>query len=306
VMTELSTALDGVGGTLGHLIDNTDRLTRTSLAGVQDLNSLIESASTVLDTQVGVGSQTASYLKSFASLTSELQRIDPSFEELFVNGIKAGTQVSNLLADNQAALPVLLNQLVTVNDVAADRIPALRKTIVIFPWALEAGATGVRRCGSYNPKTGKPIEATCRYDDQGRPIYSAYLSLQLPYPPNAPYLPCTKGYEGTTKYFPNGVAVKGGRKQKRDSPVNMNAQCTAPPSDPTTPLVRGSQNVIGKVGRGRAGNGRPAPSYPMALYDPVSGVLTGPEGPYQLNGTSTPRPPSGAAGLAWLLTNPMN
>jgi phospholipid/cholesterol/gamma-HCH transport system substrate-binding protein len=39
VMSELSTALDGVGPTLGHLIDNADRLTRVSLANVDDLNT---------------------------------------------------------------------------------------------------------------------------------------------------------------------------------------------------------------------------------------------------------------------------
>jgi phospholipid/cholesterol/gamma-HCH transport system substrate-binding protein len=188
--------------------------------------------------------------------------------------------------------------------VGADRIPALRKALVIFPWALEAGATGVRRCGSYDPKTGKPIQATCRYDAQGRPIYSAYLSLQLPYAPNAPYFPCTKGYGGTVKYEPNGVPVKGGPLQKVDSPVNMNAQCTAKPNDPNTPLVRGAQNVIGLIGSS-AGVGRPAASYPFALYDPTSGVVTGPEGSYQLDGTDSPRPPSGQAGLGWLLTNPM-
>jgi phospholipid/cholesterol/gamma-HCH transport system substrate-binding protein len=302
VMTELSTALEGVGPTLGHLIDNADRLTRVSLSNVDDLNTLIDDASTVLGTQVAKGSETAAYLKALGGLTSELRRIDDSFDELFVNGIRAGTQVSNLLADNQSALPVLLNQLVSLTEVAADRIAPLRKTLVVFPWALEAGATGVRRCQAYNPKTGKPIEATCRYDQEGRPIYSAYLSLQLPTPPTAPYYPCTKGYEGTTKYYPNGVPVKGGPKQKLDSPVNMNAQCTASPDDPNTPLVRGAQNVVGRT----TAAPRTAPSYGMALYDPASGMLTGPEGSFQLDGTSSTRPPSGAAGLGWLLTNPMS
>ncbi|MFL6062624.1 MAG: MCE family protein [Marmoricola sp.] len=299
VMTELSTALDGVGGDLGHLIDNADRLTKASLNGVDDLNSLIDHASTVLDTQVALGTSTASYLRSLAGLTSELRRVDPSFATLFVNGVRAGSQVSNLLADNQSALPVLLNQLVTLTDAASTRTAALRKTLVIFPWALEAGATGVRRCGSYNPKTGKPVQSTCRYDAQGRPIYSAYLSLQLPLPPTAPYFPCTKGYEGTTKYEPNGVPLKGGPKEKRDAPVNMDAGCTAKPDDPNTPLVRGAQNVIGPVG----GAARTSPSTALALYDPASGMVTGPEGTYQLE--SSGAAPRGEAGLAWLLNSPM-
>jgi len=303
-MEELSTALTGVGPTIGNLIDNSDRLTRVSLENVDDLTALIDDASTVLSTQVEKGAQTTTYLREVGSLTAELRRIDGSFGDLFVNGIRAGSEVSNLLADNQAALPVLLNQLVTLTDVTADRLPALRKTIVLFPWALEGGATGVRRCGSYNTKTGKPIESTCRYDDQGRPIYSAYLAAQLPQPPGShPYFPCTKGYGGTTKYFPNGMPVKGGARQAEDSQVNMDARCTASKDDPSTPLVRGSQNVVGNPDG--AGNGRTVP-WGMAIYDPASGVVVGPEGSYQLNGTDSPLPPSGDAGLGWLLTNPMN
>jgi len=284
VMTELSTALEGVGGSLGHLIDNTDRLTQASLAGVDDLNRLIDDASTVLDTQVAKGPQTATYLRELAGLTSELRRIDSSFDELFANGIQAGVQVSNLLADNQQALPVLLNQLISVTEVAADRIPALRKTLVVFPYALEVGATGVRRCGTYDPKTGKPVESTCRYDEQGRPIYSAYLSLQFPLPPNAPYFPCTQGYEGTVKYYPDGTPVDGGAKQKLDSPVNMKAECTASPDDSRTPLIHGAQNVIGSANA----PGRAAPAWGMALFDPNTGTV-----------------PSGPAGLRWLLNHPM-
>jgi phospholipid/cholesterol/gamma-HCH transport system substrate-binding protein len=276
-------------------------LTKTSLAVVSDLNTLIDDASTVLDTQVSKGPQTAAYLRDLAGLTSQLRQIDGSFDELFVNGIRAGVEVSNLLADNQQALPVLLNQLISVTDVAADRIPAVRKTLVIFPYALEVGATGVRRCGTYDPKTGKPVQSTCRYDEQGRPIYSAYLSLQLPLPPNAPYFPCTKGYEGTVKYYPNGVAVNGGAKEKLDSPVNMKAACTASPDDPRTPLVHGSQNVTGPA----ATPGRVAPAYGLALFDPTSGVVVGPDGSYQVSGSDAPAPPSGQAGLAWLLASPM-
>lgn len=301
VMKELSTGLDGVGGTLGHLIDNANQLTKTSLRGVDSLNSLITEASTVLDTQVAKGTETASYLNSLGSLTAQLRSIDGSFDALFANGIRAGTQVSNLLADNQAALPVLLNQLVSVTTVASDHVPAIRKTLVIFPYALEVGATGVRRCGSYNPQTGAPVQATCRYDAQGRPIYSAYLSLQLPLPPNAPYYPCTQGYQGTVKYTPNGIPVKGGAKETVDSPVNYNAQCTAKPNDPNTPLVRGAQNVIGHT----TDSPRVAPGYGLALYDPVSGVVASPDGSYRVNGTNSSTPPTGPAGLAWLMNSPM-
>lgn len=246
VMSELSTGLSGVGGTLGTLIDNTHRLTKVSLDNAASLNTLIDKASIVLDTQVAQAPQTASYLHSLAGLTGTLRSLDPTFGSLFVDGLQAGSQVSGLLADNRQALPLLLNQLVSVATVASDRIPALRKTLVLFPWALEVGATGVRRCENYNAQTGQPIQATCQYDSNGQPIYSAYLGVQLSEAPGSPpYFPCTQGYQGTTKYLPNGVPLKGGTREARDSAPNMQAGCTALPTDPNTPNVRGSQNVIG-------------------------------------------------------------
>jgi len=304
VMKELSTGLDGVGGTLGHLIDNGDRLTQASLDNVEDLTSLIDDARTVLDTQVAKGPQTVTYLRELAGLTTELRRIDASFDDLFGNGIRAGVEVSNLLADNQAAIPVLLNQLVSVTTVATDRTAAMRKFLVMFPYALEVGATGVRRCGSYDAKTGKPVEGTCRYDAQGRPIYSAYLGMQLPQLPGTPpYFPCTQGYEGTRKYQPNGRPLNGtGPDQKLDSPVNMDAGCSASPTDPNTPNVRGAQSVLGEG----AGAGRAAPAWSgMGLYNPASGMLATPAGSFDLAGSDDAPPPDGPAGLAWLLNSPM-
>jgi phospholipid/cholesterol/gamma-HCH transport system substrate-binding protein len=244
VMKEVSDGFQGLGPTFGRLIDDTDLVTHTSLEHVDELTALIDDASTVLDTQVDLDSETTTYLDELAPLTAELREMDGSFGSLFTNGIRAGSDVSSLLADIQGTLPSLLFNLIGVTDVAADHIPGLRKTLTMFPWILEAAAIGVRPCGEYNPETGKPIEATCNYDKQGNPIYSAYLGAQVPESAGKPpYLPCTKGYEATKRYLPNGVALNGGPKQVRDAPNNMDARCTAKPNDPNTPNVRGSQNA---------------------------------------------------------------
>jgi len=282
VMSELSTAFDGLGPTIGHLIDNSDRLTKASLANVDELNALIDRASTVLGTQVDKGPETAAYLEALGDLSTELRGVNGDVAALFGNGLRAGAQVSAFLADNEQALPVLLNRLVTLNEIAADRIPALRKTLTIFPWVLELGATGVRHCSSYDPETGEPIEATCRYDAEGRPIYAAYLAAQVPEPPaSPPYFPCTKGYEGTVKYLPTGEPVKGGAKQEVDSPPNLDAGCTAAITDPSTPNVRGSQNAHDFS----TDAPRTTPVWSMIVDN---------------------QPPPTEGGLAWLLTNPMS
>lgn len=282
VMAELSTAFDGLGPTIGHLIDNSDRLTRVSLANVDELNTLIDRASTVLGTQVDKGTETAAYLEALGDLSTELRGVNGDVAALFANGLEAGSQVSAFLADNKQSLPVLLNRLVTLNEIAADRIPALRKTLTVFPWLLELGATGVRHCSSYDPGTGKPVEATCRYDAQGRPIYAAYLAQQLPEAPGSPpYFPCTKGYQGTVKYLPTGEPLKGGAKQDVDAPPNLDAGCTAAVTDPSTPNVRGAQNAHDFS----ADAPRTSPVWSMIVDNQAPPV---------------------AGGLAWLLNNPLS
>lgn len=244
VLSEASDALGGRGGDLGRLIDASDTATRASVAGLDDLNRLIDSARTVLDTQVEVAPSTATAFRTAGTVLTTLHRLNPVFADVFVDGVRAGTQVTGFLSDVRPALPGLLGNLVTLTDVVADRVPALRKTLAIFPWVLEVNATSFRYCDEYDAKTGKPIQSTCRYDAQGRPVYSAHLAFQLPESPGGPaYASCTKGYEGTVKYLPDGTPLKGGPQQRQDSEPNPRAACTASPTDPGQPNVRGSQNV---------------------------------------------------------------
>lgn len=300
-LDEMSTAVDGVGPTVGRLIDDSMAVSQESLDHVRDLTALIKDASTVLDTQVALGPQTSTYLEQIASLTATLRRLDPTFDSVFVDGVRAGTQITNLLKDNQAALPVLLNNLVTLTNVAADRLPSVRKTLVVFPWALEDAANVIRYCDAYNATTGEPVQSTCHYDKDGKPIYSSHLALVLDQIPPVRYGPCVRGYEGTVKYQPDGVRVGGGARQGRDSPPNLDARCSASPTDLRSPNVRGSQNV----GHRDAVAGRPAPG--LAIYNPRSGMLVTPDREkFQLLGQDGPPPPEGEEGLAWLLSQPEN
>lgn len=301
VLDEVSKGVTGLGPTMGRLLADSDRFTRTSLTHVDELTALIEDASTVLDTQVAMGPQTTRYLRELGSLTARLRQLVPAFDELFADGIRAGAEVVNLLSDNQKALPVLLNNLVSLTHVASDRIPAVRKTLVMFPWAIELGATSIRPCDEYDPRTGKPIESTCHYDEDGNPVFSAHLAFQLSEQPGkSPYLPCVKGYEDTRRYQPDGDSLDGGSRQPEDSKPNMQARCTAPPTDPTSPNVRGSQNVPS----GSDGAGRAAPPWGLALFDPNTGTVAAPDGvTYRISGTTGAAPPPGDAGLDWLLTH---
>ncbi|HSV41340.1 MAG TPA: MCE family protein [Nocardioidaceae bacterium] len=244
VLQEFSTAVRDLGPTMGQLLDDADTVTRYSLDDVKATTSLIESARTVLDTQVAKGPETATYLRELGSLTEQLLRLNPDFADLFAQGIRSGDEITALLRENREVLPLLLDDLVSLTTAAHLRVDGIRKTLVIFPWVLEAAGSAIRYCDEYNPVTGKAVAATCHYDENGRPIYSAHLAVQLPEPPGGPqYLPCQRGYGGTVRYLPDGTPQDGGPKQGRDTEPNRRVACTAPPTDPVTPNVRGAQNA---------------------------------------------------------------
>ncbi len=301
-LDELAKASRGLAGPLGRLIDSTDRLTSAALSNVGSTTALIQDARVVLDTQAELAPQTATALQQLAGLTGTLRSLDADVAALFADGVRAGTEVTNLLAANQDALPLLLNDLLSLTTVVGDRLPAVRKTLVVFPWLLELGGTTIRYCDDVDAETGKLVEATCDYDENGDPVWKAWLAQQIDQPPGSPpYHSCTRGYEGTDRFLPDGTPLNGSgrRHQGADQEPNLQAGCTASPSDPTSPNVRGARNVPDYVPPSGPGAGRVAPGW--AAYDGDTGLLVTPEGTFRLIGRTGPPPPSGNDGLAWLL-----
>jgi phospholipid/cholesterol/gamma-HCH transport system substrate-binding protein len=309
VLRESEAALDGIAPSIGRLVDGSQKLSEDALANVQTTTSLIRDARTVLGTQVALGGGTRTYAREVAGLTRQLRELDPTAVSLYDTGLRASTAVTNLLADNQPVLPVLLGNLLAVTEVAADRLPEIRKTLVVFPWVLENQVNTARYCDDYDPKTGKPVQDTCHYDKEGKPIYTLHLAQQLDKMSGHPYQSCVKGYQATQRYRPDGEPADGnGRSQPRHSEPNLRAHCAEEPSDPVAPNVRGSQNVTAPSyarkgsGGGTGGAGRAAA---LAMYDPTTGLVTDGDSTVLLSGEHGAQPPSGSAGLAWLLTQPV-
>lgn len=312
-LTEAAAAMGDLGPTLQQLLDDTDALTRSSLANLEDQTALLEDSLIVLTTQVQAGAEIKRFSAELAGLTRRMRELDPTFAQVFAHGIQASGEVVDLLEANERALPVLLTNLLALTDVAAPRLQPLRKTLVLFPWVLELAATTARYCDAHDPKTGEPVPGTCRYDPHtGKPIWSARVGVTVAEPAGEPpFLPCIMGYEGTKKYLPNGEPADGtGPRQRADSPFNGKARCTAPASDPNTPNVRGSQNAqrgpaVHRRSSRTTETGR-AGETGVALYNPNSGIVIRSDGQaFQLSGMTGPPPPRGRKALGWLLVQPM-
>jgi phospholipid/cholesterol/gamma-HCH transport system substrate-binding protein len=311
-LSQLSTAFADSGPDLQRLLDQGDALTKTALENLDDTISLINSSTTVLRTQVAETDATRQLSQQLAGFTHEVRTLDPEIAQTFVNGVNAGAQITGLLKDNQQVLPGLLNSVLTTTDVTRARIPQLRKTLTLYPWVIQVGASAIRYCDNYNVKTGKPVKSTCHYDPKtGKRIYTGHFAFQAPEGPgDPPYNPCTKGYGGTTHYLPNGSPASGsGPKETPNTAPNGDAQCTASPTDPNAPNVRGSQNAQRPPGdnsvfprrsrshSARRAGGRGAESR-LSLGASLSTIG---HDLFVIAGLAGPNPPSGPEGLVWLL-----
>ncbi|WP_051343097.1 MlaD family protein [Pseudonocardia spinosispora] len=245
-LVELSSGIGGRGADLRTVVDQTHALARTGVDNLHDQIGLIRTARTVLDTQASRGPLIVSSSARLARITGTVHDLVPTLAGALSGGTRASEQFSGLLLDSEKTLPVLLHDLDTVSGVAAPRAPQVRKTLASAPWALQVVLEAIRYCDANDPKTGEPIESTCQYDSKGNPKYTLRTALQLPERPAAgnPYLPCRRGYEGTRNFLPNGTPTSGkGPAERPDEPPNNHATCTAPPTDPGTPNVRGAQNA---------------------------------------------------------------
>lgn len=308
-LAELSKAFTNTGPDLQRLLDSGTELTASALANLDRTISLINTSTTVLRTQVDETAATRQLSQQLADFTTEVRTIEPEIAQTFANGVRAGDQVTELLHDNEGVLPTLLNSLLTTTGITRDRLPQLRKTLTLYPWVLQIGASAVRYCDNYHLHSGKPVKSTCHYDPTtGQRIYTAHFAFQTPSSPDGPpYNPCTKGYGGTTHYLPNGQPASGrGKKETVNTKPNRRAHCKALPTDPNSPNVRGSQNVqlppgdttnqpggTATVGRGhaRAGSTR-ITSTPLAWLGQQLLTMLGVVSPSQASSTEH---------LMWLL-----
>lgn len=299
-LTEAGRAFSGSGPRLRRLLERSNELTATSLRNLDDAIDLIGTGSRVLDTQLEHANDTETIATELAGLSDEMRALNSDVATVFTEGLRAGEQVSGLLRDTRHSLPLLLRNLLTVTDVTVPRLPGVRKSLAILPRAIEGGLSAVRPCDKYDMETGEPILSTCDIDPRtGEFVWSGRLAAQLDLP-NMPGQVCVSGYEGTKKYLPSGLPADGqGPPQPPNSPPNLEAHCAAPPTDPRTPNVRGSQNAqrpaeestVATGGRGSAGS----TSRPVGLVVDERGALR------EVLEPIGPRPPAGADPLAWLL-----
>lgn len=141
-VAELGAMFRDTGGPLKRMVDSGGRLVAEARANEAETVALLEQGRTVLRTQQQEQGNIRSFAADLAQVTDTLRRNDPQLRRTLQGGAGAARQLRALLEGTEPTLPVLLSNLVTVNQVVTVRLPAVEQLLVTFPRIISSGFTG--------------------------------------------------------------------------------------------------------------------------------------------------------------------
>src|SRR5205085_10727620 len=161
-------------------LDATGSLAATGNQQLPEMVKLLEDGRTVLDTQNDLSNDIVGFSRSLASFSTALRGADGDLRKLLDAGVSASGEVTSLEHGIDATLPVTLGNLVSLGQVTAVRIPAIRQVLIIYPYVVST---------SYGLFPG-----------------NASTRFGFPFPPTEDHQPCLQGYVPPKKWrLPNAL-----------------------------------------------------------------------------------------------------
>ncbi|SDZ29122.1 phospholipid/cholesterol/gamma-HCH transport system substrate-binding protein [Micromonospora pattaloongensis] len=141
LITELGTAFEGNEAALGRILDAGDALLAEASATLPETLALIRDGRTVLATQAESADALRRWADGLARLAETVRASDPDLRRLLTAGPPAGRELVALLRGLDPAIGTLVGNLVTVNGIAARRLPGIEQMLVVYPMAVAGGFT---------------------------------------------------------------------------------------------------------------------------------------------------------------------
>ncbi|MEH0841224.1 MlaD family protein [Micromonospora sp. CPCC 205711] len=141
LITELGTAFEGNEAVLARILDAGDALLAEASTRLPETLALINDGRTVLTTQAESAEALRRWAAGLAKLAVTVRAADPDLRRLLAAGPPAGRELVALLRGLDPAIGTLLGNLVTVNGIAARRLPGIEQLLVVYPIAVAGGFT---------------------------------------------------------------------------------------------------------------------------------------------------------------------
>lgn len=293
---EAYTAFGGLGPDIARFVKGSTSLAIDARKNVDDLTNVVDNIGPILDTQTDTADSLQRWAANLATITKSLQKHDPAVAGLLRNGGATADELRALFERLQPTLPVLLNNLVSVGQVAVTYRDSLEQLLVLLP----QGAADMQAIGVANRNTKLSYKGG---------FLSFNLNLNLPPPCTTGFLPATQMRAASLEDYPPFPQGDLYCRVPQDSIFNVrgarNTPCTTRPGKraPTAKLCESDENYVplndgenwkGDPNATLSGQGIPqlppgvappaAPPVPppppiaVATYDPATGQYTGPDG----------------------------
>lgn len=142
LISELGDMFADTGKPLQRLLDDGGAFIDEAAAHTDDTIRLLDTARTVLATQSDEGENIRSFSADLADLTEALRVSDGDLRTVLDDTPGTAREVTALLEDLEPTIPVLLNDLITVNQTVVSHIDGVEQLLVTFPRVIAGGFTG--------------------------------------------------------------------------------------------------------------------------------------------------------------------
>lgn len=296
VVNEAYTAVGGLGPELSRIINGSTTLAIDADKDLDSVTALIDGSKPVLDSQTGSADAVHAWAAHLATIAKELRQQDPALRGLIQQGPAAIDEARHLFDRLRPTLPILLADLVSINQVALTYQPNIEQLLVLLPQGIgnmqAAGAANRNTKQSYrginldfNLNLNLPPPCTTGFlpanqirtpnftDAPERPVGDLYCRVpqdSVLAVRGARNLPCE------TRPGKRAPTVKMCESDENYVPLNDGSNWKGDPNATTT-----GQGVP-QLAPGESPPPPPTPPVPepiaTAAYDPATGTYVGPDG----------------------------
>ena len=289
VIDESYTAVSGLGPELSRIVKGASKLAIDARTELEPIITLIEQSKPVFDSQTETAGSIQAWAANLAAITGQVRNHDAAFSEMINAMPTAADEARQLVEQVRPTLPVLLANLVSLEQIAIAYQPAVEQLLVLLPQATAMmGALGVANLNTKQDYTGMYLDFN--------------LNLNLPPPCNTGFLPPQQQRAPAHEDHPERPAGALYCRVPKDDPMlavrgARNLPCLTVPGKraPTVEMCESDQEYVplndGYVWKGDpnatlTGQAVPQPmapspgSAPIAAvpYDPATGSYLAPDG----------------------------
>ncbi len=144
LIDEAFRAFNGAGPDLQRFIDSAALLVQAADENSEQTKILIDQIGPLLETQTRGADDVRAWTRDLAIVTDQLRQHDPALRGVLRQGPPAIARATELFAQVQPTLPLVLSNLVSVGQVSTIYLAGIEQILVVFPPLIAALQTAIR------------------------------------------------------------------------------------------------------------------------------------------------------------------